>query len=75
MRSQAVITGKVSEPIAPYSPFFPYNPKEARFIGSPIDFVVFDGIEEGELRGVILLDVKTGSASLSSKQRLIRDAI
>jgi len=42
-RSQAVTVGKVTEHIAPYLPDFGYNPKDARFVGSPVDFVVFDG--------------------------------
>ena len=42
-RSRAVTVGKVTEHIAPYLPDFGYNPKDARFIGSPVDFVVFDG--------------------------------
>jgi predicted Holliday junction resolvase-like endonuclease len=64
-RSQSVITGKVSEHLAPYFPGFPYNPKDARFIGSPIDIIVFDGANDGEVQEVVFLEVKTGSSSLN----------
>src|SRR5712664_636194 len=37
-RSQAVTLGKVTEHLVPFLPDFCYNPKDARFIGSPIDF-------------------------------------
>jgi predicted Holliday junction resolvase-like endonuclease len=74
-RSQAVNWGKISENLVPYMPFFPYNPKEVRFVGSPIDLIVLDGLDENDLRDIIFLEVKTGSSSLSSRQRQIRDAI
>jgi predicted Holliday junction resolvase-like endonuclease len=74
-RSQAVITGRVSENVAPYMPLFPYNPKDVRFVGNPIDLIVFDGASEGCLRDVIFLEVKTGRSSLAPVQRQIRDAV
>lgn len=74
-RSQAVTVGKVSEQLLPYLPGFRFNPKDARFLGSPVDLVVFDGLAEGELRGVWFLEVKTGNAVLSPRERQIRDAI
>jgi predicted Holliday junction resolvase-like endonuclease len=74
-RSRAVIVGKVTEHLVPHMPVFPYNPKDARFIGSPIDLIVFDGCDEGQIRDVVFLEIKTGTSSLSSRQRQIRDAI
>ncbi len=74
-RSQAVTVGKVSEQLVPYLPGFGYNPKDARFLGSPVDLVVFDGLDEGELRRVVFLEVKTGAAALSARERQVRDAI
>ena len=74
-RSSAVIRGRVSEHLAPYISF-PYNPRDARFIGSPIDIIVFNGAEEGYIREIVFLEVKTGdSAALNPKQRQIRDVI
>ena len=46
-KSKAVVAGKVAEQIVPFLPEFKYNPKDARFIGSPIDFIVFDGLDGG----------------------------
>ncbi len=75
IRSSAVIRGRVSEHLAPYINF-PYNPRDARFIGSPIDIIVFNGLEDGEVREIVFLEVKTGEgASLNPKQRQIRDTI
>lgn len=74
-RSQAVTIGKVSEQLVPYLPGFGYNPKDARFLGSPVDFVVFDGLDAGALQRVVFLEVKTGAAALSTRERQVRDAI
>ncbi len=74
-KSQAVTLGKVTEHFIPYLPDFSYNPKDARFIGSPIDFVVFDGISDGEVRKVVFVEVKTGSSALSTRERRVRDAV
>jgi predicted Holliday junction resolvase-like endonuclease len=60
----------------PYLPTFTFNPKDARFIGSPIDILVFDGMDEGELRELVFIEVKTGpTATLSKRERQIREAV
>ena len=74
-RSQAVTAGKVHEQLIPYLPSFPYNPKDVRFLGSPIDLVVFDGLAEGQIRRVVFVEVKTGDAGLTSRERRVRDVI
>jgi predicted Holliday junction resolvase-like endonuclease len=74
-RSKAVIIGKVTEHVAPWLPVFPFNPKDARFIGSPIDMIVFDGCDEDDVRSIVFLEIKTNSSALSRRQRQIRDAI
>ena len=76
-RSHAVTIGKVTEHIVPYMPDFAYNPQDARFIGSPVDFVVFDGLSEenGEVREIVFVEVKTGKSQLSKRERRVRNAI
>jgi predicted Holliday junction resolvase-like endonuclease len=76
-KSQAVTIGKVTEHILPFfSGVFPYNPKEARFIGSPIDLIVFDGMEtDPENISVHFIEVKTATSALTPKQRAIKYAI
>lgn len=74
-RSQAVTAGKVHEQLIPYLPGFPYNPKDVRFLGSPVDLVVFDGLAEGRVRRIVFLEVKSGRSGLSSRERCVRDAI
>ena len=57
-RSLAVTAGKVYEQLIPYLPAFPYNPKDARFLGSPVDLVVFDGLAEGRVRRIVFVEVE-----------------
>ena len=72
---RGIVKGKVWEQIAPYLPEFEYNPADARFIGDPVDYVVFDGMGSGGEIEVVIIDVKTGRGQLNANQRRIRDAI
>ncbi len=74
-RSRSVIAGKVVEHLAPYLDGFPYNPKDVRFLGSPVDLVVFDGLDDGHLRTVVFIEVKTGASALTQRERAVRDAL
>ena len=74
-RSLAVTAGKVYEQLVPYLPEFGFNPKDARFLGSPVDLVVFDGLSAGDVRRVVFLEVKTGGAPLTARERQVRAVI
>ncbi len=74
-KSQSTLVGKITEHFIPYLPDFSYNPQDARFLGSPIDFIVFDGLSEGALRKIVFIEVKTNAGSLTVRERQIRDAI
>ena len=74
-RSLAVTSGKVHEQLVPYLPEFGFNPKDARFLGSPVDLIVFDGLADGQVRRVVFLEVKTGAAPLTTRERQVRDVI
>lgn len=74
-RSRAVLTGQINEQLAPYLPDFPGNPAEARFIGKPIDFILFSGLSQGAVDKVVFVEVKSLGSQLSSVERSLRDAI
>lgn len=79
-KSRAVLKGKIGEQMAPVFPEFRYNPADARFLGSPIDYIIFDGYSEakegrGKIRKIVLMDVKTGNARLSPIEKKVRDAV
>lgn len=78
-RSKQVIIGKVTEHLVPIAPFFRYNPKDVRFLGSPIDLIVFDGLEDGSVREIVFIEVKSGESgrhpSLSRREEGVRKAV
>jgi predicted Holliday junction resolvase-like endonuclease len=74
-RSRSALTGQVSEQLAPYLPEFPWNPNEVRFVGKPIDFIVFKGMDAKLVDEVVFVEVKAGEGGLSPVERSLRDAI
>lgn len=73
--SQAAITGRVLEKFTPYLPEFGFNPRDVRFLGDPVDFVIFDGLSEGEVKRVVFMEVKTGGGTLNSSERRVKGAV
>ena len=75
-QSRAVLGGKFTEQLAPFLPEFKYDPTEARFIGTPIDLIVFPGLARGEPEEIVIMEIKTGkTAQLSPQERKIRQLI
>jgi len=81
-RSRSVLKGKIAEHMVPMIPeVFRYEPSDARFIGAPIDYLIFDGYTRvkddnvDEPITVVLADIKTGNATLSRTERKIKEAV
>ena len=81
-RSRYVIKGKIAEHMVPMVPeVFKHNPSDARFIGAPIDYLIFDGYtavkddNSDEPITVVLADIKTGNAKLNRTERKIKEAV
>ncbi|MFZ5627758.1 MAG: Holliday junction resolvase-like protein [Spirochaetota bacterium] len=74
-KSRQVIGGTFSEQLAPYLPDFPFDPTEARFIGKPVDFVVFRGLSAGAVDEVVFVEVKSGKSRLNRNETSIRQAV
>jgi len=76
LQSRAVLGGKFTEQMAPYLPEFNYDPTEARFIGTPIDLVVFPGLAAGEPKEIVLIEVKSGrSGRLTHQEKRIEELV
>ena len=72
-QQRASLKGKITEQIAPLLKEFKYKMADARFIGSPIDYIIFDGLSEKRPVKIVFLDVKTGEkAQLTPVQKLIK---
>ena len=74
-RSRAVLTGQFSEQLAPYLPGFLYSPTECKFNGKPIDFDVFNGLDQKNVSEIVFVEVKSGKSRLSSTENSVKDAV
>ncbi|MEB3757902.1 MAG: hypothetical protein GSR76_03510 [Desulfurococcales archaeon] len=77
-RSRNVVLGRVAEQLAPldFAVRLGINPKDARFIGSPIDYIVFKGLYDGSPEEILFVEVKTGSnAKLSKREREVKKLV
>jgi len=79
-RSRSTLKGKIAEQMAPVMPGFAFNPADARFIGSPVDYIIFDGLtdvaddQKTSIR-IVFMDVKKGAGKLTRVQRIIKKAV
>jgi predicted Holliday junction resolvase-like endonuclease len=80
--SRSTIKGQIGEQLAPLLAGFTYAAADARFLGDPIDYVIFNGYTDArdadggadEIE-VVLLDIKRGRSRLSATQRAIAAAV
>ncbi|MBO4439080.1 MAG: hypothetical protein J5798_06980 [Spirochaetaceae bacterium] len=75
-RSRSVLNGQLVEQVAPFLPNFPCNPADCRFIGKPLDFIAFAGLEEHDnVDEILFIEVKTNSSQLSPRERSLKEAV
>ena len=67
--SQSVKYGKLTEQFLPFSKEFPFNSENFRFIGSPIDGIVFENDR------IIFCEFKSNESRLSQKQKSIKSLV
>ncbi len=69
-KSISVRHGKFLEHYIPWiNKIFPYDPSKFRFIGNPIDGILFDEDK------VVFLEFKTGKSKLNTSQRKIKELV
>ncbi len=68
-RSQSTRYGQISEQFAPWMANWPWDPKQFRFIGAPIDGIQFTD------NGIVLVEIKSARSQLSAVQRQVRDHV
>jgi predicted Holliday junction resolvase-like endonuclease len=82
-QARSTLKGQIGEQLAPLLPGFQYACSDARFLGDPIDYVVFNGYTamrdglDGEASQVevVILDIKRGNARLSEGQKAVAAAV
>ncbi len=75
LKSRAVLGGMFSEQLAPFLPDFPFNPNEVRFIGKPVDFIAFKGMDDKNIEEVSFIEVKSGNSKLNNTEKSLKEAI
>lgn len=68
-KSVEVRTGHIIEKAAPFLDVFGHDPRQAQFLGNPIDYIVFGDDQ------IVFVEVKSGKSRLSQKQKKIRDLV
>ena len=74
-QSRAILGGQFSEQLAPFLPGFKYSPTECRFMGKPIDLLVFRGMDKKDIDEVVFVEVKSGKSKLSSQEKKLKEVI
>ena len=74
-RSKAVGMGRAAETMVPLLESWPWDPADCHFLGSPVDYLVFEGLTDGELEKIVIVEVKTGSSRMTRRQHAVRHAI
>jgi len=74
--ARAVNLGFLLERLAPTLDDFAFNKNDCRSMFDPIDYVIFEGLsKKNSVDKIQFVDIKTGNARLSSKQRKIKEVI
>ena len=68
-RSQSTRYGQITEQFLPLSKTYPWDPKQFRFLGTPVDGIQF------EPDRVLLIEFKAAGSKHSKRQREIRDMV
>ncbi|MCD6512989.1 MAG: endonuclease [Thermoplasmata archaeon] len=68
-RSLSSLYGKITEQFAPFMERYPYNPKNFRFIGSPIDGIQFEDDK------IIFVEFKAAGSKLTQRERKIKELV
>ena len=74
-KQRATIKGQISETLAPWAMTIVDSVSELNFLGNPIDFIGFKGLDgKGDI-DIKFIEVKSGKSKLNSNQRRVRDAV
>ena len=73
--AKSVNVGKLLEKVFPTMSDFEWELSDCRFLGEPIDLIIFHGLSAGKVESIRFLEVKSGQARLNEHQKSIKEAI
>lgn len=68
-KSQSIKYGQLTEQWIPFSEKFPFSPSSFKFLGQPIDGIVFDDEK------LVFIEFKTNKSKLNESQRKIKKLV
>ena len=74
-KSRDVIEGNVMQQLIPCFPEYKYVPSDSRFISSPLDLIVFNGLSKGCVEEIIFIEIKSGKGYPTKRQKSVKEAI
>jgi predicted Holliday junction resolvase-like endonuclease len=81
-RSVSSRVGKYMDRLAPILTNFEHDPRDVRWLGDPIDLIIFEGYGNSkdsknieDFNKIVICDVKTGKAVLTKEEKRIRELI
>ena len=74
-KQRATIKGQISETLAPWSMTVVDSVSELNFLGNPIDFIGFKGLDGKGDVDIKFIEVKSGKSKLNQNQKRVRDAV
>lgn len=74
-RSSKILSGKALERLVPLLKNFNHSPHDVRWLGDPIDLVVFDGASNDNPQKITFVEIKSGTSELTEKQKKIKQII
>jgi len=74
-RQRAILKGQISETLAPWSIDAVNSVKELSFLGNPIDFIGFKGLDTDEDIEIKFIEIKTGNSRLTKSEKRIKEAV
>lgn len=73
--TKAVNIGKNLEKVLTTMKDFKWPAPDSKFLGDPIDLIIFNGLSRNKVESINFVEVKSGNARLNDHQKSIRDAI
>jgi predicted Holliday junction resolvase-like endonuclease len=49
--------------------------RDMTFVGKGIDYIIFDGLSSGNLKEIVFLEIKSGSSTQNTNEKMIEDVI
>lgn len=74
-RQRSTVAGQMFQLVAPFMSDFPYNPLDCVSLSGPVDWIVYDGLADGQLERLVFLENKLGGSQLSTRQRQVKKVL